>query len=69
LTRHGKQHSRDDPGAVEERCGRGEMLNPDGPVWPHLVRSYRRNALEELATKVPLVPAQWGSFAAAQGAA
>ena len=41
----------------------------DGPVWPHLLRTYRQTALAELAEKVPLVPAQLGPFAAAQGAA
>jgi N-acetylglucosamine repressor len=47
----------------------GGMLSPDGPVWPHLVRTYRQTALAELAEKVPLLPAQLGPFAAAQGAA
>ena len=47
----------------------GGMLNPDGPVWPHVVETYKRTALAELAREVPLVPAQLGPFAAAQGAA
>jgi len=47
----------------------GGMLNPDGPVWPHVVATYKRTALAELAREVPLVPAQLGPFAAAQGAA
>ena len=47
----------------------GGMLSPDGPVWPHVVRTYRQTALAELAQKVPLLPAQLGPFAAAQGAA
>ena len=47
----------------------GGMLNPEGPVWPHVVATYKRTALAELAREVPLVPAQLGPFAAAQGAA
>jgi predicted NBD/HSP70 family sugar kinase len=47
----------------------GGMLSPEGPVWPHVVRTYRQTALAELAQKVPLLPAQLGPFAAAQGAA
>jgi predicted NBD/HSP70 family sugar kinase len=47
----------------------GGMLGPDGPVWPHVLRTYRQTALAELAQKVPLLPAQLGPFAAAQGAA
>jgi len=47
----------------------GGMLSPDGPIWPHVVRTYRQTALAELAEKVPLLPAQLGPFAAAQGAA
>jgi len=47
----------------------GGMLSPDGIVWPHVVRTYRQTALAELVQKVPLLPAQLGPFAAAQGAA
>jgi predicted NBD/HSP70 family sugar kinase len=47
----------------------GGMVTPDGPVWPHVVRTYRQTALAELAKQVPLLPAQLGPFAAAQGAA
>ena len=47
----------------------GGLLSPEGAVWPHLVRTYRQTALAELAEKVPLLPAQLGPFAAAQGAA
>jgi predicted NBD/HSP70 family sugar kinase len=47
----------------------GGMLDPEGAVWPHVIRTYRQTALAELAEKVPLLPAQLGPFAAAQGAA
>jgi predicted NBD/HSP70 family sugar kinase len=47
----------------------GPMLKPDGPVWPHVQRAFRETALREAAEHVPLLPAQLGSFAAAQGAA
>ena len=47
----------------------GGMLNPEGSVWPYMLRTYRQTALAELAQKVPLLPAQLGPFAAAQGAA
>ena len=47
----------------------GGMLHPQGPVWPHVVRAFQSMALRELAQQVPLLPAQLGPFAAAQGAA
>jgi predicted NBD/HSP70 family sugar kinase len=47
----------------------GPMLKADGPVWPHVLRGFRETALREIGEQVPLVPAQLGPFAAAQGAA
>jgi predicted NBD/HSP70 family sugar kinase len=47
----------------------GGILSPDGPIWPHVVRTYRQTALAEVVKEVPLLPAQLGPFAAAQGAA
>jgi hypothetical protein len=45
------------------------MLKPDGPIWPHVKRAFRETALREVAEHVPLLAAQLGPFAAAQGAA
>jgi predicted NBD/HSP70 family sugar kinase len=47
----------------------GGMLNPLGPVWPHVYKSFRKHALAELVERVHLIPARLGPFAAAQGAA
>jgi N-acetylglucosamine repressor len=47
----------------------GNVLRPDGPIWPHVQRSFTETALSEVAQRTPLVPAQLGPFAAAQGAA
>jgi len=47
----------------------GGILNPGGPVWPHVLRTYSKTALSELVKHVPILPAQLGPFAAAQGAA
>jgi predicted NBD/HSP70 family sugar kinase len=47
----------------------GGILNPEGPVWPHVLRTYSKTALSELVKHVPILPAQLGPFAAAQGAA
>src|SRR5687768_149932 len=47
----------------------GTVLNPAGPVWPHVLDAYKQTALAELTERVPLVPARLGPFAAAQGAA
>jgi predicted NBD/HSP70 family sugar kinase len=47
----------------------GGLLNPLGPIWPHVFESFRRYALRELIERVHLLPAQLGSFAAAQGVA
>jgi len=47
----------------------GIMLKPDGPVWPHVQRAFKETALREVAEHVPLLAAQLGPFAAAQGAA
>jgi N-acetylglucosamine repressor len=47
----------------------GGLLNPDGPVWPHVLKSYRTTALVELAQRVQILPARLGPFAAALGAA
>ncbi len=47
----------------------GSVLNPEGPVWPHVLRAYRKTALAELTDSVQLLPARLGPFAAAQGAA
>jgi predicted NBD/HSP70 family sugar kinase len=47
----------------------GPVLNPAGPVWPHVVNGYKQTALAELAERVPLLPTRLGPFAAAQGAA
>jgi glucokinase len=47
----------------------GVMLKPDGPIWPHVKRAFRETALREVAEHVPLLAAQLGPFAAAQGAA
>ena len=47
----------------------GVVLKPDGPVWPHVQRAFRETALREVAEQVPLLAAQLGPFAAAQGAA
>jgi glucokinase len=47
----------------------GTVLNPEGPVWPHVLSAYRATALVELPDRVPLLPARLGAFAAAQGAA
>ena len=47
----------------------GPVLNPEGPVWPHVVNGYKQTALAELTERVPLLPTRLGPFAAAQGAA
>ncbi len=47
----------------------GGMMNPQGPVWPHVLETFRTHALPELVERVHLLPAQLGLFAAAQGAA
>lgn len=47
----------------------GGLLNPQGPVWPHVTQSFRQNALKELAERVHLLPAHLTPYAAAQGAA
>jgi len=47
----------------------GNLLNPEGPVWPHVLETYRSTALVELTEGCPLLPASLGPFAAAQGAA
>jgi predicted NBD/HSP70 family sugar kinase len=47
----------------------GNVLSPEGPVWPHVLRAYRKTALVELTDRVQLLPARLGPFAAAQGAA
>jgi predicted NBD/HSP70 family sugar kinase len=47
----------------------GTVLKPDGPVWPHVLRAFKSTALREIGERVPLIPAQLGPFAAAQGAA
>ena len=47
----------------------GGMMNPQGPVWPHVFATFRRYALRELTERVHLLPARLGLFAAAQGVA
>jgi len=47
----------------------GGMLDPNGPIWPHVIRSFNQLALAELVDHVKLLPAQLGPFAAAIGAA
>jgi predicted NBD/HSP70 family sugar kinase len=47
----------------------GGMMNPAGPVWPHVIQTFRKIALPELVERVHLLPARLGLFAAAQGAA
>ncbi len=47
----------------------GGMMNPQGPVWPHVFNTFRRYALTELTERVHLLPARLGLFAAAQGVA
>jgi N-acetylglucosamine repressor len=47
----------------------GEMLQPAGPVWPHVIRTFNEHALAELAQHVRILPAQLGPFAAALGVA
>jgi predicted NBD/HSP70 family sugar kinase len=47
----------------------GNVLRPDGPIWPHVQRTFEQKALREIAQHTPLLPAQLGPFAAAQGAA
>lgn len=47
----------------------GEMLQPAGPVWPHVMRTFGEHALRELAQHVRVLPAQLGPFGAALGAA
>ncbi len=47
----------------------GGLMNPQGPVWPHVFAAFRKYALKELADCVHLLPARLGLYAAAQGAA
>ena len=47
----------------------GNVLKPDGPVWPHVVATFERSGLPEIAKSVRLLPAELGASAAAQGAA
>jgi predicted NBD/HSP70 family sugar kinase len=47
----------------------GSVLKPLGPVWPHVVASFRRHTFPELVERVQLLPARLGAYAAAQGAA
>ena len=47
----------------------GKLIQPDGPLWPWLERTYRRFVLPDLADRVQLLPARAGPFAAAIGAA
>jgi predicted NBD/HSP70 family sugar kinase len=47
----------------------GNVLRPDGPVWPHVIATFDHTGLPEIAKSVKLLPAELGAFAAAQGAA
>jgi len=47
----------------------GGLMNPMGPLWPHVFETFRRYALTELIERVHLLPARLGLFAAAQGVA
>jgi len=47
----------------------GRLIQPDGPLWPALERTYRRFLLPDLADRVQLLPSRAGPFAAAIGAA
>jgi predicted NBD/HSP70 family sugar kinase len=46
----------------------GELIQPDGPLWPSLERTYRRFILPDIAERVHLLPSRVGPFAAAIGA-
>jgi predicted NBD/HSP70 family sugar kinase len=47
----------------------GGLMNPMGPVWPHVIQTFRHATFPELAERVQLLPARLGAFAAAQGVA
>lgn len=47
----------------------GALVQPDRPLWDHIVRTFRRHVLPDLVDCVQIVPAQLGPFAAALGAA
>ena len=46
----------------------GVLLEPDGELWPHVEKTFRRFILPAIVDRVPLVHSQVGSFAAAIGA-
>ena len=47
----------------------GGLVQPDGPLWPSLERTYRRFVLPDIAERVQLLPSRLGPYAAAIGAA
>jgi predicted NBD/HSP70 family sugar kinase len=47
----------------------GGMLSQDGPVWSHVIDTFRKAALSEVVDRMRILPAQLGPFAAALGAA
>ncbi len=46
----------------------GGMLNPNGPVWAHVVETFRRHAAGNCGSARMHFPAQFGGYAAAVGA-
>ena len=46
----------------------GGLIQPDGPLYEAMVRTFRRFALPETADRIGLLPAALGPFAAARGA-
>lgn len=46
----------------------GDLVQPDGPLWDHAERTFRRLVIPELVDRVQLRPARLGPFAAAIGA-
>ena len=47
----------------------GGLVQPDGPLYDSLARTFRRFVLADIADRVQLIPARLGPFAAAMGAA
>ena len=46
----------------------GTLIQPDGPLYDSMVRTFRRFVLPDIADRVQLLPARLGPFAAALGA-
>ncbi len=46
----------------------GGLVQPDGPLFDHIARTFKKFVLPDIADRIQLLPARLGSFAAAIGA-